>query len=109
MMFPKDNAIYSERYRRLVAALPCIRCGLAGNSQAAHPPPKGKAIKQDDRYCIPMCGPSIGQPGCHWKLDNYVLMPHDAAVEWVLKRAAEVRERIERAGMWPNALPRLTP
>ena len=32
----KDAPVRSEAYRRAVAALPCINCGIQGYSQAAH-------------------------------------------------------------------------
>ena len=33
---PKEAPARSESYRRAVAALPCIHCGIAGYSQHAH-------------------------------------------------------------------------
>ena len=53
---PKAEALRSEQYRRLVAALPCKVCGIAGHSQAAHPNTgKGAGTKTDDRQCFPLC------------------------------------------------------
>ncbi len=105
--FPKENAVRSEPYRRLIAALPCARCGIVGYSQAAHPPTTGKGIKQDDRLCIPLCCDRPELRGCHTLIDQYILMPHDETVAWVLDKAREIRTRIIRAGLWPRNLPTL--
>jgi hypothetical protein len=100
----KDAPVRSEPYRRLVAKLPCIWCGIEGYSQAAHPPPSGKGIKESDLDCIPMCGPRPGEPGCHTALDQFKLMPRAQAVIWVRSIAYFVRKRIRRAGDWPARL-----
>ena len=67
MIGPKVPKVRSEPYRRYIASLPCYRCGIHGQSQAAHSDyDKGMAIKTDDRTCYPLCGPSFGNmEGCH--------------------------------------------
>lgn len=68
---PKVAPVRSEPYRRLVAALPCIRCGIAGFSQAAHPNTgKGAGTKTDDRLCFPLCACRPGVRGCHSLFDQ---------------------------------------
>ena len=51
-----------------IRALPCVRCGYP-HSQAAHSNfsehGKGKGIKADDKYTIPLC------PSCHQWFDQY--------------------------------------
>lgn len=43
----KDQPVRSEAYRRAVASLPCVICGIAGQSQAAHGSAgKGMGIKE---------------------------------------------------------------
>ena len=43
----KDAPVRSEAYRRIVAAMPCIHCGIAGHSQHAHANAgKGKGMKR---------------------------------------------------------------
>ena len=42
----KDAPVRSEAYRRAVASLPCINCGIQGYSQAAHLPPEAKGMKR---------------------------------------------------------------
>lgn len=106
---PKDGAIEHEGYRRLVAALPCIRCGIFNLSQAAHPNTgKGGGIKTDDRLCFPLCADGPGpREGCHTKFDQRALYTKDE------RRAIEpcwgqrTRLRIIANGQWPDDLPML--
>lgn len=106
MMFPKESAVRSEPYRRLVAGLPCRNCGIQGYSQAAHLPPDGKAIKQDDRLIFALCCDRLGVHGCHYNYDQYILFPkRDARIvgeAW----AADTRRQIEAMGNWPKNLPK---
>lgn len=106
MMFPKENAIECEAYRRLVALLPCKNCGLSDYSQAAHVPPDGKAIKRDDRLTFPLCATRFMRTGCHVEFDQYRLFPHDKAVEVGMQWARETRQRIAAMGLWPKKLPK---
>lgn len=103
---PKDDAVRSEPYLRLVAARPCINCQRRGPSQAAHLPPAGKQVKQDDRETFPLCADGPRRRGCHPKFDNYELMPHAAAVKQGKRWAAQTRAAIEAAGKWPKKLPK---
>ena len=52
----------------LIRSLPCCQCGASPRSQAAHSNfgqhGKGKGIKADDRYTIPLCHE------CHANLDQ---------------------------------------
>lgn len=104
----KESRVKHEGYRRLVAALPCVYCGIHGYSQAAHPPPTGKGIKEDDRECFPLCCTRPGITGCHFEFDQYRLIPKDdmrrQAAEW----GNETRETIERNGDWPESCVRWT-
>lgn len=107
MMFPKENHVRSEEYRRLVAAMPCKACGIWGYSQAAHVPPEGKAIKQDDREIFPMCCTRPGITGCHVDFDQYRMFPRSKAVMVAQAWAADTRRQIIANGKWPKNLPRL--
>lgn len=102
---PKTEVVRHEGYRRLVADLPCKLCGIVGYSQAAHPPPSGKGVKEDDRLCWPACCTRVGILGCHASFDQYILMPHDAAVIYALAAAADTRRHITARGLWPANLP----
>lgn len=102
---PKSNPLECEEYRRLVAALPCIRCRIDGYSQCAHGPTLGKGIKADDRFTFPLCAARPGIPGCHYLYDQYMLGDADwrytAAVGW----SAKTRGQIFAGGLWPAKLP----
>jgi hypothetical protein len=101
----KKNPLRSEEYRRLVAQFPCIHCGVMGYSQAAHPPPTGKGIKESDLECFPLCCVRPGIPGCHWLFDNYKLIQTGLMREQAARWAADTRERILATGKWPKNLP----
>ena len=101
----KDNPLEHEGYRRLVASLPCIRCGIVGWSQCAHGPILGKSIKCDDRFSMPLCADRPLVVGCHTLYDQYRLgrgqWRRDMAVVW----SAQTRAEIIAAGLWPVGLP----
>jgi len=104
--YPKDEPVRSESYLRLVAARPCANCGRQKNSQAAHLPPDGKGIKQDDRETFPLCADGPKRRGCHTKFDQYELMPREQAMRQGRKWAAKTRREIEAEGLWPKRLPK---
>lgn len=66
--------IRSEYYRRYVATLPCVHCGLEGHSQAAHAngywAGKGARMKAHDCFIFPLCADRPGVQGCHSKWDQ---------------------------------------
>lgn len=101
---PKEEIVRSERYRRLVASLPCIFCGIAGYSQHAHENEgKGARLKVDDRRAMPLCCTRPGIEGCHVAFDQYRLLPggRDAHVEQGRKWSAQTRQHLRDAGLWP--------
>ena len=109
----KENVVRSEAYRRLVAALPCKHCGIAGYSQAAHPNTgKGGSLKTDDRLCFPLCTvhPASGGDyvqGCHARFDQGALYPKAARRLIEPAWGADTRRAIVAAGQWPKGLPML--
>lgn len=107
LAFAKDHPVRSESYRRLVAMLPCANCGISELSQAAHPPPTGKGIKEDDRECFPLCCDRPGERGCHSLFDQYKLFTPETTRCYAKWWGAETREIIDGNGMWPADLPRL--
>lgn len=104
---PKSaEPVRSERYRRLVAMLPCKFCGIAGHSQAAHPNTgKGAGMKTDDRLCFALCADRPGQRGCHSLFDQGALL--DKATRRAVEPAwgADTRRQITAMGLWPESLP----
>ena len=101
----KDAPVRSEAYRRAVAALPCIACGIQGYSQAAHLPPEAKGMKQSDLLTFPLCCTRVGIAGCHQDYDQYRLFPRAAAMAVGRAWAADTQRRILAMGLWPKALP----
>lgn len=105
----KDNAVESEPYRRLVAQLPCLWCGIAGYSQHAHLNyGKGLGMKTDDRTGFPLCCSRPGVEGCHVAYDQYRLLEsggREAHREYGLEAGRFTREQILKAGLWPKRLP----
>ena len=70
----------SKRLQR-IRQLPCCECGKDAPSQAAHSNfsehGKGKGIKADDRYTLPLCHV------CHAAFDQYRLdMDREQSKEW---------------------------
>jgi hypothetical protein len=100
----KAAPVRSEAYRRAVASLPCIACGIQGYSQAAHLPPEAKGMKQSDLLTFPLCCTRVGIPGCHQDYDQYRLFPRDAAMTVGRAWAVDTQRRIKAMGMWPNNL-----
>jgi hypothetical protein len=73
--FPKLKPPRSESYRRWVASLPCIVCGIQGYTQAAHPNQgRGLGQKASDLDCFPLCGTRPGHMGHHYEHDNLIDM-----------------------------------
>jgi hypothetical protein len=98
----------SEPYRRLVAALPCINCGIETRSQCAHPNKGGKGmrLKTDDRLCFPLCADQLGRVGCHTQHDQYKLLPEQEIAQAEQDWGMRTRARIIADGTWPARLPR---
>lgn len=55
MMFPKSKPWRSEKHRRVVAKLPCIKCGAPGVQVCHANASKGLATKVSDALTWPMC------------------------------------------------------
>ena len=103
----KSAPVRNEAYRRAVASLPCIACGIQGYSQAAHLPPEAKGMKQSDLLTFPLCCVRVGVPGCHQDYDNYRLFPKHAAMTVGRAWAKDTQRRIQAMGLWPKGLPHL--
>jgi hypothetical protein len=69
--------VRNEAYRRRVADLPCVFCGIDGFSQCAHSNSlehgKGAGIKADDYAAFPLCADRPGVRGCHSLFDQGAL------------------------------------
>lgn len=73
-MFAKARPVRSESYRRWVASLPCIACGIVGYSQCAHANGGGMGTKDCDLRTFPLCCARPGHQGCHMLFDLCVDM-----------------------------------
>jgi hypothetical protein len=105
---PKDNPLRSEPYRRLVAAMPCCICGVEGVGQAAHPNTgKGMAMKTDDRLAFSLCGPRVGEVGCHSKFDQGGLFTKEERRAFEVFAGRMTRLLLTKQGLWPQGLPTL--
>ena len=75
VVFPKTLTFRSEELRRIVAQLPCVCCGIAGYTQAAHMNlGKGQGIKASDAALAALCADRLGTRGCHAMLDQSGVM-----------------------------------
>ena len=101
---PKAAPVRSEAYRRAVASLPCLACGIQGYSQAAHLPPEAKGMKQSDLLTFPLCCTRVGIAGCHQDYDQYRLFPRAAAMAVGRAWAADTQRRLLAMGLAPPSL-----
>ena len=68
-MLAKVRPIRSDAYRRYVASLPCISCGIESYSQCAHANGGGMGTKTSDLETFPLCCTRPGHIGCHMQFD----------------------------------------
>ena len=108
---PKAAPVRSEAYRRAVASLPCINCGVPGYSQCAHSNSgKGAGIKASDLDSFPLCTVHPGADGrlvqgCHENFDQGALFTKAVRRELEPVWAADTRRRIQAMGLWPKGVP----
>ena len=99
-MYPKTKPHRDEKYRRLIATMPCFSCGIDGYSQVAHSNlakhGKGGAQKASDYTTFPLCCDRPGIKGCHSMFDQGELVSKlekdsltDFFVSWAQKRAKQ--------------------
>ena len=82
------------RRLELIRSLPCCQCGASPRSQAAHSNfmchGKGKGIKADDKYTIPLC------VVCHQNLDqNLSQQTRQQQIDWFLKKLKFINEVLD--------------
>lgn len=96
----------SEKYRRLVAAFPCIHCGIPGISQCAHANGgKGTGTKTSDLESFPLCACQPGRRGCHSRFDQGALFTKAARQLIEPAWVADTQRRIKAMGLWPKNAP----
>ena len=107
----KDNPVRSQQYRRAVASLPCINCGVPGHSQCAHSNSgKGAGIKASDLDSFPLCTVHPGADGrlvqgCHENFDQGALFTKAVRRELEPVWAADTRRKLLALGLWPKGVP----
>ena len=102
---PKAIILRSEAYRRAVAGLPCVICGIDGHSQAAHiNTGKGMALKECDSQLFPACCDRPGVRGCHSKIDQGALFSKAVRRELEPAWVADTRRKLELMGIKPPAV-----
>jgi hypothetical protein len=96
----KEGAIQHAGYMRLVRALPCAHCGIAGPSQFCHSDEgKGMGIKSDCRYGWPGCAV------CHDLVGTQRIYAKENRRRIEADMAAKTRAQITALGQWPANLP----
>lgn len=78
-----------------IRALPCAECGASPRSQAAHSNfgvhGKGKGIKADDKYTIPLC------VNCHQNFDqNLSQQTRQQQMDWFNEKLESTNETLKR-------------
>lgn len=102
---PKEEPVRSEAYRRAVASLPCVICGIYGFSQAAHANTgKGMGMKACDLTLFPACCARPGEEGCHVRLDQGALFPKAVRRELEPVWAADTQRKVRAMGLWPREI-----
>ena len=107
----KAAPVRSEAYRRAVASLPCINCGVPGYSQCAHSNSgKGAGIKASDLDSFPLCTVHPGADGrlvqgCHENFDQGALFTKAVRRELEPVWAADTRRKLLAMGLWPKGVP----
>ena len=103
---PKTAPVRSEAYRRVVAGLPCVICGVPGFSQAAHANTgKGMGMKACDLTLFPACADRPGVRGCHSQIDQGTLFSKAVRRELEPAWAVDTQRKIKAMGQWPANLP----
>ena len=102
----KSAPVRSEAYRRLVAAMPCVICGMVGYGQAAHGSAgKSMGIKASDLELFCLCADRPGVRGCHSLLDQGALFTKAVRREREPVWAADTRRKLLALGLWPKGVP----
>lgn len=102
---PKADPVRSEAYRRAVASLPCVICGIYGFSQAAHANTgKGMGMKACDLTLFPACCARPGEEGCHARLDQGALYPKHVRRALEPVWAADTQRKVRAMGLWPQEI-----
>lgn len=105
---PKPEIVRDKEYLRLVSTLKCAWCGVVGRTQVAHKN-HGKAMggKTSDTEVFPLCGPAVGEPGCHSLLDQGGVLKKDQRRELEELWANQTRMTLRKLAMFDNGARRV--
>lgn len=99
--------VRSEAYRRAVASLSCIRCGILGYSNHAHANTgKGAGMKVCDLFSFPLCVDRPGVRGCHSLFDQGALFPKEQRREVEVEWSRLTQRKVIEMGLWPQGVAR---
>ena len=98
---PKENAIVSEAYRKVVRGLACMRCNWPPRSQFCHSDEgKGMSLKTDDRRGWAGCAI------CHYLVGTSGTFPKAERRALDAEYSAKTRAEVLRLNLWPKNLPK---
>ena len=96
----KENPLQHRGYMNLVRAMPCAHCLKPPRSQFCHTDEtKGMGIKTDCRKGWPGCD------DCHYLIGTQRIYQRDERRALEARYAAQTRDEIVAAGLWPKTLP----
>lgn len=95
-------SIRDEWFRRAVASLPCMACGIEGCTQHAHSNlavhGKGRGLKSGDEAAMALCCTRPGEVGCHVQHDLLTNMVSEDAELRTYKLIAQTYMALMDAG-----------
>lgn len=99
---PKLMPLRDEEYRRLVASLKCVMCGVVGFSNACHSDnsSKGAGLKSGDETCYPACVSRPGILGCHERIGTVREIPKNQRHELEELWANQTRMTLRKLAMF---------
>jgi hypothetical protein len=99
--YPKMKYVRNKNLLRLVASLPCQRCGFH-LSQAAHSNwhgGKGRGIKASDNYIASLC------QSCHHKIDQGTELTREERIEEWVSAHIKTLHILTVSDQWPHNVP----
>lgn len=102
-MYPKFNYYRSKAHLKNVASLPCMVCGIEGQTQASHSNQakhgKGRSIKASDAFTAAICVYH------HSEIDQGSKMTKAEREQmWQAAHEKTVTKMLE-LGLWPEGVP----
>jgi len=99
--YPKAKYTRNMNLLRLIASLPCQRCGFH-LSQAAHSNwhgGKGRGIKASDEYCAALC------QMCHYRIDQSIFLNKEQRKQEWEEAHIKTLHHLCVTDQWPSNVP----